>query len=213
MNIETIERAQARLAAAGYDPGSVDGILGPRTYAALFSYAAGRPLEEVGAALGRAAARHFPTFGITTPPRLAHFIAQAAHETMAFRFFTEIGGPTYCARYEGRADLGNTQPGDGYRFKGRGIFQLTGRANYARFGARLGLDLVAQPDKAADPEVSLHIACLYWQDRRINPLADADDVAAVTRKINGGRNGLAERAAYTQRLKAMFDARGMELAA
>lgn len=213
MTDATIERAQAGLAAAGYSPGPIDGILGPRTYAAVFSYAAGRPLGGLGAALGRAANWHFPAYGITTPLRLAHFIAQAAHETMAFRFFTEIGGPAYCARYEGREDLGNTQPGDGYRFKGRGIFQLTGRANYQTFGDRLGLDLVAQPDKAADPEVSLHIACLYWQDRRINPLADVDDVAAVTRKINGGRNGLGERAAYTQRLKALFGIGRAELVA
>lgn len=196
---------QQRLAAAGYDPGKPDGIIGPRTYAALFSFAAKRPLGAVGLSLGKSAAAHFPSLGLEgNALRLAHFLAQAAHETAKFQYFVELGGPSYCSRYEGRADLGNCQLGDGYRYRGRGIFQLTGRANYQSYGKLLGLDLLTHPEKAADPEVSLLIACAYWRSRKINAAADKDDCARVTKLINGGRNGLAEREAYTARLKGLL---------
>lgn len=208
MSVDTpqcITAVQMALAAAGRDPGPVDGILGPKTYAALFAYGAMRTLGEVGLRLGRAAAQHFPQYDVDANHlRIAHFIAQASHETGLFRNFVEIGGPTYCARYDWRKDLGNQGPGDGYRFRGRGIFQLTGRANYQRYGSLCGLDLISQPDKAADLEVSVHLACLYWRDRGLNALADANDVAGVTRKINGGTNGFYERLTHTNRLVALF---------
>ncbi len=131
--------------------------------------------------------------GITTRLRLCHLLAQAAHETDRFRTLEEYGGPAYFARYDGRRDLGNTKAGDGARFHGRGIFQLTGRANYRRYGALIGLDLESSPERAKEPAVSLAIAFAYWRERDINVAADADDVVAVTRLINGGRNGLAQR--------------------
>lgn len=134
-----------------------------------------------------------PDYGVTTPLRLCHFLAQAAHETDRFRTLQEYGSAAYFARYEGRHDLGNTQAGDGARFHGRGVFQLTGRSNYRRYGALLGLDLEADPELAKDPAISLAVAFAYWRERRINEAADADDVVRVTRLINGGRNGLAER--------------------
>ncbi|HEX5183577.1 MAG TPA: glycoside hydrolase family 19 protein [Allosphingosinicella sp.] len=196
---------QARLAALGRDPGAQDDVLGPRTYAALFAAVAARDLGDVGIQLGAGAAAHFPAYAIDTPLRLSHFIAQAAHESEGFRFFREIWGPTPAQRrYEGSADLGNTKAGDGRRFCGRGIFQLTGRANYATAGAKIGLDLVNHPELAEDPATSVLIACLYWQTHGLNALADADDVVSVTRKINGGANGLADREAMLARAKAVL---------
>jgi putative chitinase len=133
-------------------------------------------------------------YEINTALREAHFWAQAAHETGGFKFMREIWGPTDAQkRYEGRKDLGNTEPGDGKRYAGRGIFQLTGRANYKKYGDILGIDLVTDPEKAADSEISLRIACEYWKSRKINACADKDDVVAVTKKINGGTNGIADR--------------------
>jgi putative chitinase len=147
-------------------------------------------------ALAATAPRVLPQYGITTPLRLAHFWAQASHECHGFRTMFEYWGPTAAqTRYEGRKDLGNIQPGDGYRFRGRGIFQLTGRANYAEMGKKLNLDLVNDPDKASDPETALRIACEYWKSRGLNALADKNDIVAITKRINGGTNGLADRRA------------------
>lgn len=137
--------------------------------------------------------RGAPAAGIVTRLRLCHFLAQAAHESDRFRTLEEYGGPAYFARYGGRRDLGNTQAGDGARYHGRGLFQLTGRANYRRYGAMIGLDLEGSPERAKEPAVSLAIAFAYWRDRGCNAAADADDVVAVTKLINGGRNGLAQR--------------------
>ncbi len=141
---------------------------------------------------------------ITTRLRLCHFLAQAAHETDGFRTLEEYGGPSYFQRYEGRQDLGNTQAGDGVRYHGRGIFQLTGRANYRRFGKILGINLEGAPERAKEPEISLAVAFAYWSERAINAAADADDIAAVTRLINGGRNGLAERTRYLEKAKGIW---------
>lgn len=193
-----IRAIQARVGA------SVDGVLGPKTYAALFDKAAGRNLGAVGDALGRAAYVRFPQYQITSALRLAHWLAQGGHETTGFLYFKELGGPSYLSRYEGRRDLGNTQPGDGVRFCGRGIFQLTGRDNYADMGPRIGIDLIAHPERAADPETSLLIACLYWQGKGLSTLADRDDVVGITRKINGGLNGLDDRKARLARLKGVL---------
>lgn len=143
--------------------------------------------------------------GIATRLRICHFLAQAAHETDGFRTLQEYGGAAYFLRYEGRADLGNTQAGDGLRYHGRGIFQLTGRANYRRFGRLLGIDLEGEPERAREPAVSLAVAIAYWKERGIDVAADADDVVAVTKLINGGRNGLAERTRYLEKAKAIWD--------
>src|SRR5207342_2210749 len=88
---------------------------------------------------------------INTPARKAAFLAQLAHESGELRYMEEIADGS---AYEGRRDLGNTHPGDGRRFKGRGPIQLTGRANYERFGELLGVDLVNDPDQAAKPELA-----------------------------------------------------------
>jgi putative chitinase len=162
----------------------------------LFEAAAGHSLGPMGADMGRQAAIEFPKAGITTPLRQAHFLAQAAHETGGFRYLVEIWGPTKAqAGYEGRADLGNDHPGDGKLYRGRGIFQLTGRGNYRRYGGRVSLDLVSHPERAADPAVAVTLACLYWGDHDLNAFADRDDVERITRAINGGLNGFDDRKA------------------
>jgi putative chitinase len=196
---------QARLASAGYDPGPQDGALGAHTYAALFSYMAHRNLGDRGVALGKGAAAHFAAYEINTPLRIAHFLAQASHETMGFLYLHELWGPTPAqARYEGRADLGNTKKGDGFLYRGRGVFQLTGRGNYAAYGEVVGLDLVDHPELAEDPTVSVLIACAYWKRHGLNELADADDIVGITHKINGGENGLPNRRDMLARAKLVL---------
>lgn len=144
-------------------------------------------------------------YGINTPLRVAHFLAQAAHESDGFKTLKEYWGPTAAQKkYEGRKDLGNTQEGDGQRFQGRGIFQLTGRANYATYGKLLGEDFEANPDQVATGKWSMLVACEYWKKRGINDLADHDDVVGVTKKINGGTNGLDQRIAYLKLVKTLI---------
>ena len=167
-----------------------------------------RLAPAANAAIVAGIAEHFDELAadhdVTTPRRIRHFLAQAAHETDGFRTLEEYGGPAYFVRYEGRRDLGNTQTGDGIRYHGRGIFQLTGRANYHRFGQILGIDLEAEPGRAKEPETSLRVAFAYWTERAINVAADADDSERVTRLINGGRNGLSERARYLAKAKGIW---------
>jgi len=131
-----------------------------------------------------------PTYSITTPLRIAHFMAQIAHESAGFRTLEEYASGQ---AYEGRKDLGNTEVGDGRRYKGRGYIQLTGRANYIEFGARIGIDLANRPWRAQDPRIALLLACEYWKSRRLNARADRNDIRTITRKINGGYNGLRDR--------------------
>lgn len=190
-----------------------DGIAGPATYAAMFR-AAGCRDATLAADMGRQAAKDFPRLNITTPLRLVHFLAQAAHETMGFLYLVELWGPTKAqARYDIRADLGNTVAvdGDGKLYRGRGIFHITGLTNYRKYGARIGVDLVANPQKAADPAIAVTLACLFWGDVKLNDYADRDDALAVSRGINtsGPRsgvtpNGLTDRLARLAALKKVF---------
>ena len=139
---------------------------------------------------------------ITTPARRAAFLAQLAHESCEFRYFEELGDDDYFHQYDpGQPNTaaGNTQPGDGPRYHGRGPIQLTGRGNYRAAGQALGLDLEGNPELAARPDVGFRIAQWYWTSRDINALADAGDFAAVTRAVNGGYNGLPAREAYYRR--------------
>jgi putative chitinase len=164
-----------------------------------------RAKKDLLKSLAAAAPEVLPEYEIDTALREAHFWAQAAHETGNFKYMFEIWGPTPAqARYEGRKDLGNTVEGDGYKYRGRGIFQLTGRANYEKYGKALGLDLVNNPDLAANPETALRIACEYWKSRKINATADKDDIVAVTKKINGGTNGIADRRVCLATAKKMW---------
>lgn len=141
-------------------------------------------------------------YGITTPLQMAHFIAQVGHESGSLLYNEEIASG---AAYEGRKDLGNTKAGDGRRFKGRGLIQLTGRANYTAYSKYTGIDYVADPERVgSDPLVSVDVACWFWVDRKLPPLAEADDVKAVTRRINGGFNGLDDRIGKLRRAKALM---------
>lgn len=198
---------QRRLNSFGYSLAE-DGEPGPLTYGALFAYMGAK---DTAPAFGKAAANLLPEFDILPPLRLAHFLAQAAHETGGFRWLKELWGPTDAQkRYEGRQDLGNVIAGDGYKFRGRGIFQLTGRDNYERLGKRIGLDLACEPDLAADPEHSLHIACLYWHDHGLNRFADADNILGTSNGINRGNPGsIREPNGYTDRRAQLRKAKGV----
>jgi len=132
--------------------------------------------------------------GLTSKLRLAHFLSQLAHESAGFRYVVEIWGPTAAQkRYEGRSDLGNVSKGDGFRFRGRGLIQNTGRANYARLAKVFKVNFEGDPDLMAKFPWAAVTAAEYWRSRNINTFADADDVQRVTRLINGGLNGLADR--------------------
>lgn len=174
-----------------------DGIIGRGTLTAVFRKlgASQSRAEE----LGLSANVHLRNFGILDNSlRLIHFLAQLAHESGNFRYMEEIASG---AAYEGRKDLGNTQAGDGKRFKGRGPIQLTGRANYRRYGQQLGIDFENNPDIVALPSVGLLVACKFWADNGLNALADKDEVLTITRRINGGTNGLADREAHLAKLR------------
>jgi predicted chitinase len=133
---------------------------------------------------------------ITTPKRQAAFVAQLAHESAEFRYFEELASGR---AYEGRRDLGNIHPGDGVRYKGRGPIQLTGRNNYRAAGRALGIDLEGNPKRAADVDVGFRTAAWFWNSRDLNRFADSGNFREVTRRINGGYNGLASREAYYRR--------------
>lgn len=135
-------------------------------------------------------------FKLDVPKRAAAFLAQAAEESGEYRYMHEIASGE---EYEGRADLGNIQPGDGVRFKGGGPFQITGRANYFACSAALGVDLIASPEKIQEPQYATASACWYWGTRSLSKLADVDWFREITRRINGGYNGLSERVAYWAR--------------
>lgn len=206
-----------------------DGSLGAISYAALFNRMAGKTLVYADA-YGRGAAKHFPAYEINTPLRLAHFMAQTYVESCGYtrlveslnysaqrltqvwprRFPTLASAAPYANNpqmlaekvYGGR--LGNDAVGDGSRYLGRGLMQTTGRENYTKCGGRTGLDLTDNPEQAADPETAVHIACDYWGAHCINPLADRDDIEAVTRAINGGLNGLDDRKAKLRTAKGII---------
>jgi predicted chitinase len=140
---------------------------------------------------------------IDTRLRTAAFLAQLGHESCDLNRFEEAASG---AAYEGRLDLGNTQPGDGRRFKGRGPIQITGRANYTAAGSALKLDLVNHPEIAALPENGFRIAGWFWRTHKLNTLADKGAIDAITLRINGGMNGAAgRRARYARCLSVLSE--------
>lgn len=150
-----------------------------------------------------------PRHEINTPLRVAHFLAQAAHETDGWRTLVEYASGN---AYDTRTDLGNTKAvdGDGRRYKGRGIFQLTGTANYRKMAARIGAPLLEQPELAARADYAVQIACLYWNDRKMSPMADRDDLLACSIAVNGKNrktglpNGWADRQACLRAAKKVL---------
>lgn len=191
------------------------------TAASMTAADAARWLPHVGEAAAR--------FDFTAPPRLAMWIAQCGHESLGFRtlvenlnysapalrttwptrFPTDSMAVEYARQPEKIANhvyanrMGNGPPasGDGWRFRGRGLIQLTGRDNYRTCGAALGVDLEAEPDLLATPRFAALSAGWFWQSRGLGLLADAGDILAVTKRINGGTHGLADRTARWQRAK------------
>lgn len=158
----------------------------------------------------------FPLYEINTPYRIAAFLGQVAVESGELKYDKELPSkwnkkdpkdpkePTGTL-YEGRKNLGNVQAGDGPKFIGRGVLQLTGRANYADYSKKLGIDLISNPDLAATPEVSVKIACQYFKDRKLLTLADAWNLEEITRRVNG--NGMLhhdKRVAYSEVAKRIL---------
>lgn len=145
-----------------------------------------------------------PKAGIILPIELAHFLGQSAVESAYFTTLTEFASGE---AYEGRRDLGNTEEGDGRRFKGRGIFETTGRYNYEVEGRAIGVDLIAHPERAAEPEIAVRLAIDFWHRRNLGLYARRDDCESVSARINGRNkrtglpNAYADRLHYTQAFK------------
>lgn len=162
---------------------------------------------------------------INTPERLAAFLANAAHETTGFsrfvenltysakgllstwpsRFTPELAekiqrNPILIANHVYGNRYGNNEPGDGWRYRGRGIFQTTFKNNYAAVSKALGYDFVRDPDKLAEPPFAAKSAGYYWHSKNLNQLADKGDLISITRAINGGLNGHQERVEYYQKI-------------
>tara|TARA_R110000868_G_scaffold366867_1_gene629826 strand:- start:179 stop:673 length:495 start_codon:yes stop_codon:yes gene_type:complete len=129
-------------------------------------------------------------FGIDTPMRQAFFLAQLAHESGSLRYVQEIASGM---AYEGRKDLGNTQPGDGTKYKGRGLIQITGRTNYQRLAESLDIDCLIEPELLEQPDNAARSAGWFWATHGLNHSADNNDIRANTIVINGGVNGLKDR--------------------
>lgn len=152
-------------------------------------------------------------FEIDTPDRQAAFIAQVGHESGSLRYVRELWGPLpEQARYEHRQDLGNNELGDGFKFRGRGLIQVTGRSNYARVGAELGLDLLNYPALLEVPVNAARSAALWWRDHGCNELADSQDFDKITATINLGNanadisraNGVVDRRDRWAKAKAVL---------
>lgn len=151
-------------------------------------------------------------YEINSVKRMAAFLAQIGHESGGLRFSTELWGPTPAqVRYEGRADLGNTEPGDGFKFRGHGLIQVTGRANHAgardRLRAKFGdhvPDFEIVPDRLAEPEWAAYSAADFWVSRGLNEMADEMDFLRITKRVNGGTNGYKDRLARYETAQAVL---------
>jgi putative chitinase len=178
--------------------------------------------------------RQLNLYEINTPLRQAHFIAQIAHESGAFRYKSEnlnysakalkaVFGKYFpteelaqeCARkpekiansvYANRMGNSDTESGDGWKYRGRGLIQLTGCENYKKCSQVIGKDLIEEPDLLIhDPDIAVGAACWFWDMKKLNRHADEDDLKTITKKINGGYHGLEDRASYLDRAKKIFN--------
>lgn len=142
-------------------------------------------------------------FEITSQARKSAFIAQIGHESGQLRYVRELASGE---AYEGRQDLGNTEPGDGVRFKGRGLIQITGRENYAHCSLALFGDdrLIQFPELLEDPTIASRSAGWFWKTHGLNQLADAGNFLRITKVINGGTNGYADRTALYVKAKEVL---------
>ncbi|MEQ9262773.1 MAG: peptidoglycan-binding protein [Owenweeksia sp.] len=178
--------------------------------------------------------RQLPDYQITSPLRQAHFLAQIAHESAQLN--TTIENLNYSAKalrsvfgkyfpsdemanayarqpekigsriYADRMGNGNETSTEGWKFRGRGLIQLTGKDNYRRFGQATGSDYIQNPEPVdTDADIAVQAACWYWNIHKLNHYADADDIRSITRKINGGYNGMDDREALLKRAKQAFN--------
>lgn len=190
--------ATMRELAAGVPPG-----LSREKLAAIMPFAQSANLDRYHMPLKDSMAAR----GVDTPLRMAHLLAQVGHESGSLRFSVELASGQ---AYEGRLDLGNTEPGDGPRFKGRGLIQLTGRTNYTHYGEATGIDYVGDPERlGSDPVAAADVAAWFWETHNLSALADQDDVTLITRAVNGGFNGLNERAAFLRRARVLLGVHGV----
>lgn len=220
---------QRRLRAKGYIV-AVDGDLGPQSYAALMAAVGLRPVGALHVALGKAAAKHLPGADIVTPLRLSHNLAQASVETAGFtrlvenlnysadriravwpsRFPTVESALAFAHNPQALAEkvyggrFGNDRPGDGWKYRGRGTKMTTFHDNYAEVEAVTGLNVLDDPDQLSDPDKGTRAGCVYWTAKGCNAIADRDDIDALTRRINGGVTGLAERRTALARAKMIL---------
>lgn len=190
----------------------------------LIAIARGRKNNPLLAPLAGSMNYWFAAFGINTKAEVCHFLAQAAHETDSFNTLTEYGTKAKPAgsAYEGRRDLGNINPGDGIKYKGRGIFQTTGLMNYHRLDTIDGhapVSFEMNPELLAEPRYAVWSACVYWNDKHLSDIAVRPDsdliyskylnkkltpIEYITLRINGGQNGLDKRKAFYERAKKVF---------
>lgn len=144
-------------------------------------------------------------YDISTPTRQAAFLAQVGEESGGLHWLVELWGPTATQlRYDTRYDLGNIAPGDGFKYRGRGLIQITGRANYKSAGDALGVDLIARPELLGESELACRSAGWFWKSHGCNELADAGNFEAVTKRINGGLTGYPERLGLWEAAKAVL---------
>ena len=133
-------------------------------------------------------------YEINTAIRIASFLSQIGHESGGLRYVREIWGPTDAQDgYEGRYDLGNTDSGDGKKYRGRGLIQITGRANYQKVSEAFSVDFVKNPELLETFENAAMSAAWFWSTKDLNRKADLGDFVGITKKINGGTNGYKER--------------------
>lgn len=144
------------------------------------------------------------SYHVNTPLRVAHFMAQLAHESGNFKYLKELGNDAYFKKYEGRTDLGNIIAGDGLRFKGRGYIQITGRANYTVLSKDTRIDFLNHPELLEQEANGMISALWFWNKRKLNELADNDDVKSITKKINGGYNGFEDRKELLAKYKLLL---------
>ena len=183
----------AKLTRLGYDTTTP-----VKTMAALLAYVGKRPQAATMALAAPMAQIQM------TSKQLAHFVGQACHESGFWRYLVEIWGPTATQKgYEGRKDLGNNQPGDGYKFRGRGLFETTGRWNYSVLGKAIGLPLDTNPELLEQPDAAVKSAIYFWNQHGLSAIADAHDIPTacelITKRVNGGSTGLDDRLMLTQR--------------
>lgn len=146
-------------------------------------------------------------YQINTPVRQAAFLAQLAHESGSLKYVREIASGE---AYEGRKDLGNTQPGDGVRFKGRGLIQITGRKNYETLGHALNYDFIKDPESLEKPGAASLSAGWFWFTRGLNELADLNNFKKITKKINGGYNNYEDRVRHLNNCKKAFGIKNID---